>query len=246
MKKKILVIDDEPAIAQLIKINLETEGYDVETALSGTEGIQKVKEFIPDIITLDVLMPEMNGFQVMEVLRADPETRDIPVIFISIVEGVQKEKCFYLGAVDFLSKPIDFGELIKSIQRIETKVTLGPTKQVLVIDDEPDTANLIKEHISSEGYKPIVAYNGPDGVALAKTQKPDLIILDLYMPEMDGFAVMKVLKQDKQTEHIPIVILTGHDTKGYREKCLMLGATEYMTKPFTEEDLITEIRKQIG
>jgi len=96
MIKKILVVDDEPSIANLIKINLEYEGYEIEVALNGNDAIKKAKEFKPDLITLDVLMPEMNGFQVMEVLKNDPETKNIPVIFISIVEGVQKERGFYI------------------------------------------------------------------------------------------------------------------------------------------------------
>ncbi|MEW6041358.1 MAG: response regulator [Elusimicrobiota bacterium] len=249
MAKKILVIDDEPAIAQLIKINLTEEGYEVETALSGTEGIEKVKSFKPDIITLDVMMPEMNGFQVMELLKKDPKTKDTPVIFISIVEGPQKEKGFHLGAVDFLSKPIEFGELFKSIKNIESANPPEdrlPQKEILIIDDEKDTANLIKIHLDEEGYKTFVAYNGPDGVALARERKPELVILDLYMPGMDGFAVLKILKQDKETEHIPIVILTGHDTKGYREKCLMLGASEYFTKSFSEKEMVKEIKKMIS
>ncbi|MDI6640800.1 MAG: response regulator [Elusimicrobiota bacterium] len=120
-------MDDEPAIAQLIKINLQDEGYEVEPAFSGTEGLQKAKSIKPDIITLDVLMPEMNGFQVMEVLKKDPETKNIPVVFILIVEGPQKEKGFHLGAVDFLSKPIEFGELFKTIKRIES----GLSKELL-------------------------------------------------------------------------------------------------------------------
>lgn len=250
MVKKILVIDDEPVIAQLIKINLQDEGYEVETALSGTEGLQKAKSIKPDIITLDVLMPEMNGFQVMEVLKRDPETKNIPVVFISVVEGPQKEKGFHLGAVDFLSKPIEFGELFKTIKKIESAVSkellAAEKKEILVIDDERDTAKLIAAYLQDEGYNTLLAYNGPDGIAIARERKPELVILDLYMPGMDGFSVLKVLKQDKETQHIPIVVLTGRDTKGYKEKCLMLGAVEYFTKPFSEEKFISEIKRMVG
>jgi two-component system alkaline phosphatase synthesis response regulator PhoP len=119
-------------------------------------------------------------------------------------------------------------------------------KEVLVIDDERDTANLVKEYMDSEGYSTLVAYNGPDGIALARERKPELIILDLVMPGMDGFSVIKILKQDKETEHIPVVVLTGHDTRGYKEKCAMLGASHYVTKPFSSDDLIKEIKNRIG
>ncbi|PIZ12965.1 MAG: hypothetical protein COY53_07310 [Elusimicrobia bacterium CG_4_10_14_0_8_um_filter_37_32] len=247
MVKKILVIDDEPAIAQLIKINLEADGYEVDTALDGMEGIEKAKASPPDVITLDVLMPGMNGFQVMELLKKNPGTADIPVIFISIVEGPQKDRGFHLGAVDFLTKPIEYGELLKSLKKIESSIgkVTGVKKEVLVIDDERDVANLIKVNLEDQGYDVFVAYNGPDAIAIARERKPEVIMLDLAMPGMDGFSVMKVLKQDKETEHIPIIVLTGHDTKGYKQKSLMLGAAQYMTKPFSEKDIVEEIKKVI-
>jgi len=247
MVKKILVIDDEPAIAQLIKINLEADGYEVDTALDGMEGIEKAKASPPDVITLDVLMPGMNGFQVMELLKKNPGTADIPVIFISIVEGPQKDRGFYLGAVDFLTKPIEYGELLKSLKKIESSIgkVTGVKKEVLVIDDERDVTNLIKVNLEDQGYDVFVAYNGPDAIAIARERKPEVIMLDLAMPGMDGFSVMKVLKQDKETEHIPIIVLTGHDTKGYKQKSLMLGAAQYMTKPFSEKDIVEEIKKVI-
>jgi len=247
MVKKILVIDDEPAIADLIKINLEADGYEVDTALDGMEGIEKAKASPPDVITLDVLMPGMNGFQVMELLKKNPGTADIPVIFISIVEGPQKDRGFHLGAVDFLTKPIEYGELLKSLKKIESSIgkVTGVKKEVLVIDDERDVANLIKVNLEDQGYDVFVAYNGPDAIAIARERKPEVIMLDLAMPGMDGFSVMKVLKQDKETEHIPIIVLTGHDTKGYKQKSLMLGAAQYMTKPFSEKDIVEEIKKVI-
>ena len=247
MVKKILVIDDEPAIADLIKINLEADGYEVDTALDGMEGIEKAKASPPDVITLDVLMPGMNGFQVMELLKKNPGTADIPVIFISIVEGPQKDRGFHLGAVDFLTKPIEYGELLKSLKKIESSIgkVTGVKKEVLVIDDERDVTNLIKVNLEDQGYDVFVAYNGPDAIAIARERKPEVIMLDLAMPGMDGFSVMKVLKQDKETEHIPIIVLTGHDTKGYKQKSLMLGAAQYMTKPFSEKDIVEEIKKVI-
>lgn len=247
MAKKILVIDDEFAIAQLIKLYLEDKGYSVDMALSGTEGVKMAKEKKPDIITLDIMMPEMNGFQVMEVLKKDPDTAKIPVILISVVGGPQKERGFRLGAVDFISKPIEEDNLFNSIKKVEKDLpkTEKTKDEILIIDDEKDTANLIKLYLEEKGFKTFVALNGPDGIALAKEKRPDLIVLDLKMPEMDGFAVMKVLKMDKETDKIPVIILTAHDTKGYREKCLMLGAAEYLTKPFSEDDLTKEIEERI-
>lgn len=247
MAKKILVIDDEFAIAQLIKIYLEDKGYMVDMALSGTEGVKKAKELKPDIITVDIMMPEMNGFQVIEVLKNDPETSEIPLILVSVVSGPQKERGFRLGAVDFISKPIDENILFSTIEKAAKSLseTEDTAEEILVIDDEADTANLIKAYLEDKGFKVFMALNGPDGVKIAKEKRPAIILLDLKMPEMDGFAVMKVLKMDKETDKIPIIVLTGNDMKGYREKCLMLGAAEYFIKPFSENDLIKEVETQI-
>lgn len=247
MIKKILVVDDEHSIANLIKINLEFEGYDVEVAYSGDEASKKVKQFKPDLITLDIMMPQMNGFQVLEMLKKDPETQNIPVIFISIVEGIQKERGYYLGAVDFLSKPIEFGELYKSIKNVENGLekTADKKKHVLIIDDEKDTSGYIKEYLGSENYMVEIVDNGPDGVTYAKQKLPDLILLDLHMPGMDGFSVMKILKRDKVTQHIPIIVITGYDLKGYRQKALLYGASEYFTKPLSEKELLDNIKKLI-
>jgi CheY-like chemotaxis protein len=247
MSKKILVIDDEFAIAQLLQLHLEERNYDVEIALSGTEGVKKAAEFKPDIITLDIMMPEMNGFQVMEVLKNNPDTADIPIILISVVGGPQMERGFRLGAVDFISKPIEEDLFLNVIEKVEKTLTetSEAKEEVLVIDDEQDTANLVKAYLEEKGFKVFTALNGPDGIKLAKEKKPDLIVLDLRMPEMDGFAVMKILKLDKDTERIPVIVLTGHDTKGYEEKCLMLGASKYFTKPFSEEELTQEVETQV-
>jgi len=146
-----------------------------------------------------------------------------------------------------LTKPIEYGELLKSLKKIESSIgkVTGVKKEVLVIDDEVDVANLIKVNLEDQGYDVFVAYNGPDAIAIARERKPEVIMLDLAMPGMDGFSVMKVLKQDKETEHIPIIVLTGHDTKGYKQKSLMLGAAQYMTKPFSEKDIVEEIKKVI-
>ncbi len=248
MAKKILVIDDEVAIAQLIRLYLEDRGYEVQTVLSGTEALSKIQEFKPDIITLDIMMPELNGFQLLELLKSKPETASIPVILVSVVEGPQKERGFRLGAVDFVPKPIEPDELFDAISKVEGQLSGIPgarKKAILVVDDEPDAARLLKEYLQQRELEVMVVDNGPDAVAFARKERPGLIVLDLVMPEMDGFAVLKVLKKDPVTESIPIIVLTAHDMKGYREKCLMLGASQYLTKPFSGEVLAGEIEKEI-
>ena len=121
--KKVLVIDDEPAIAQLIKLELESHGYSVDVALSGTKGIEKIIQNKPDIICLDIMMPNMNGFQVLEVLNANNELRKIPVIMVSVAAGdVEKERAKKFGVDDFILKPIDFEKLLKTVEKQERRL----------------------------------------------------------------------------------------------------------------------------
>ncbi|MFA5779211.1 MAG: response regulator [Elusimicrobiota bacterium] len=121
--KKVLVIDDEPAIAQLIKLELESCGYSVDVALSGTKGIEKIIQSQPDILCLDIMMPNMNGFQVLEVLNADNELRKIPVIMVSVAAGdVEKERAKKFGVDDFILKPIDFEKLLKTVEKNERRL----------------------------------------------------------------------------------------------------------------------------
>jgi len=117
--RKVLIIDDDLAVGSLIKINLEAEGYEAILALSGEEGLEKAKVNLPDLITLDVLMPEMDGFQVLGYLKRDEELNSIPVIMISVVNKIRMKKGLQMGAADYLLKPIDFDELLNKIRRLE-------------------------------------------------------------------------------------------------------------------------------
>ncbi len=246
--KKVLVVDDELDMANLIKSNLEKGKYEVICALSGKEGIEKAKEIHPDIITLDILMPGMDGFQVLETLKNDPELSRIPVILISIVADAKKEKGFNLGAVDYIKKPVDFESLSSSINKVMENLSQKSTaeKNILIIDDEKNMAYLAKSFLIKRGFEVSCALSGYEGLNLARENKPDLIILDLAMPGMDGFEVIKKLKSNKETNSIPIIILTSSISEKNKEKCLLLGAAEYLDKSFFSEDtLVKEIEEHL-
>jgi PAS domain S-box-containing protein len=243
--KKVLVIDDDIDLARVIKGHLEEGGYGVITAHSGLDGIKMALTYQPDIITLDILMPHMDGFTVAEILRQNPKTKNIPIIIVSVVQ--EKEKGYRLGVADYITKPFDPIRLVDGIKKVEVQINQEKlSKRILIVDDEPDTVSILTALLAEQGYLTFKAYDGIEAIMLAKREKPDIIILDLMMPEMDGFEVIKKLKSDIETNQIPIVVLTARDLKTDKIKALELGATEYLTKPFSTENLLTEIMEALS
>lgn len=245
--KRILVVDDDVAIARLIKINLENKGYEVVSVNSGKAALEEAKQFNPDIITLDILMPDMDGFQVMDRLKRNEETSSVPVIIISIIEGAYKKTGFRLGAADYITKPIDFERLLHSIERFTRNILKDDEKKVkiLIAEDDLDTAKLIQAFVETKGFSTVIASNGLEALEKVEQDIPDLILLDLKMPKMDGFEVINRLKKDSETAKIPVIVITSYDVPGTREKCYLLGVNEFLTKPISEEKLIEEITGQL-
>jgi PAS domain S-box-containing protein len=245
--KKVLVVDDDPDVVKVIKAYLMREGMEVVVAYDGDEAIKKAREELPDIITLDVLMPGKNGFEVIEELRLYEETKSIPIIIISVVQIDNQEQIFRLGIADYLIKPIDPNKLISCIENIARWIKVPrKKKRILIVDDEKDVVTVIRALLQEHNYLTMEAYNGKEAVEMAEKRKPDLIIMDIVMPVMDGFEAIKRIKLNKKTSHIPIIVLTVRNLEEDRIKALMLGASEYLNKPFTKETLIGKIKDKLG
>lgn len=244
--KNILVIEDEKQMANLIKSNLKKKGFQITCAFNGKEGLEIARRIKPDLITLDIMMPDMDGIQVLQLIKNDPNLRGIPVIMISILAEMHKQG-IGRNVVDYIEKPIDFDNLVNSIKKAMREISLKQRKYiVLIIDDEKDMVALSKQSLIKRGLEVICSYGGKEGVEIAKEKHPDIIILDLMMPEMNGFEVLKVLQSDPDTVSIPIIILTSSINDQYKKKCLALGAVEYLDKSFSENVIISEIEKHLG
>jgi len=222
--KTILVVDDEANIRRFLSHELTNRGYRVFEGSGGKEAIALAREHHPDLITLDVLMPDIDGFDVTAVLKSDPDTKDIPILILSVTED--KEKAFKLGANDYVTKPFDSEMLMSKIARLLSE----GKKKVLVADDDKSLVKAVKFELEKRGFSVYVAYNGEEALKVIESNRPDLVVLDVVMPEMDGYEVMRVLKGNPETADIPIVVLTGVEINGGRVKALSLGATEYVTK----------------
>ncbi len=206
--RTILVAEDNEQAAQLVGIYLTEAGYQVEYATDGEEAIAKAAEIHPFAITLDILLPKKDGWQVLKEMKTQPNLQSIPVIILSVTE--ERQLAFGLGAVDHLVKPIDKGALLTSLRSLKLPSRAG-SPRVLVVDDDPQTVRLLSTVLTNDGYEVVKVYGGSEAIEAAISQSPDLIILDMMMPKVDGFQVIRRLTDDPRTQNIPIIICTALD-----------------------------------
>ena len=203
---EVLVIDDDQATRDLLARFLTREGFKVATAPDGKAGLEHARAQRPRAILLDVTMPRMDGWAVLRTLRADPELGDVPVIMVTVLD--EQNLAFSLGATDYLQKPVDWGLLKEAMDRFRPKHYDGP---VLVVDDDPDLRELMSVQLKRDGWEVTTAPDGKAGLAAVAEHKPRLILLDLMMPEMDGFGFLRMLRSRPEWYDIPVVVLTAKD-----------------------------------
>jgi hypothetical protein len=226
-KGTVLVIDDETNARDLLSRMLCKEGFSVVAASGGDEGLRLARELRPRAITLDALMPGMDGWTVLAKLKADKDLQEIPVIMISIED--RKEMGFALGAAEYLTKPIDAERLVTVLEKHRDGKSTGP---VLVVEDDAATREIIRRTLEKAGYKVFEAENGRVGLQRMAQVKPKLIVLDLMMPEKDGFEFIEDLRKDESFRGITTIVVTAKDLtdedrlrlNGYVQKVLQKGA----------------------
>jgi CheY-like chemotaxis protein len=236
-----LVVEDSPQAGELLRMYIESAGYRVEIARNGLDAVDMAKRLHPSVITLDLLLPMKDGWQVMKDLKRHPLCKHIPVIIVSIID--EKNLGFSLGAVDYFVKPVNREDLVAALDKVHlVSRPDGRPATVLVIDDDRAATDLVQVILQNEGYQVLKAFHGRDGVEVAAREHPDLIILDLIMPETSGFNVAYQLKQIPATRSIPIIILTSMDIDPDMAEQLGGYVTSLMSKSsFTKRDLLREI-----
>jgi signal transduction histidine kinase/CheY-like chemotaxis protein len=202
----VLVIDDDPAPRELLQRYLSEEGFAVRTAANGPEGLLLARTLHPAAITLDVMMPEMDGWSVLKTLKEDAALRGIPVIMLTIVDD--PERGFALGAAEYATKPVDRQRLSATLRRYAHP---GPDSSVLMVEDDPATRAMMRSLLEKEGWQVREAADGRAGLEAMEAQRPDVILLDLMMPEMDGFEFADQVRHRTEWRHVPIVVITAHD-----------------------------------
>jgi CheY-like chemotaxis protein len=203
----VLIIEDNATAREALQKFLTLKGFPAEAAASGEEGLRLARELHPLAITLDLVMPGMDGWAVLTALKSDPELADIPVVlFTGMVD--ERDKAFRLGASDFLSKPFDPDSLAAVLKRYSSG---SAARRVLVVDDDPDLRRRLRGLLEKEGLEVDEAGDGRAAVTRLDEQWPGLILLDLLMPEMDGFAFLAELQRREEGRSVPVVVLTAKD-----------------------------------
>jgi PAS domain S-box-containing protein len=234
----VLVIDDDPLVADLLRRTLVKDGYRVEYAENGEKGLQLARQLRPDAITLDVMMPGMDGWQVMTHLKSDPELADIPVILLSIVND--RKTGFALGATEYLTKPLDRERLTTVLARISTG---RGSRLALVVDDLPDNRALLRSALEGDGWTVEEAGNGLEALERLEHRRPDAILLDLMMPEMDGIAFVERLRSSERNRSIPVLVVTAKDITPVDRQRLSGGVQAIMQKGAVDlSELVAQTR----
>jgi signal transduction histidine kinase/CheY-like chemotaxis protein/PAS domain-containing protein len=238
----VLIVDDEKATHELLERELSNAGYDILHAAGGREGLKLAKQARPDVITLDIIMPDLDGWSVLKALKADPELCDIPVILVTIMRD--RDLGFALGAADYLTKPLDREVLVRVLGR---HARADGRAQVLVVDDDPKTRDMLRRTLQKAGWMVAEAANGCEAIETLERSNPALILLDLMMPEMDGFEVLERLQGDETWREVPVIIVTAKDLtredivrlNGRVAKILQKGA-------YQRRDLVRDIHAMIA
>ena len=237
----ILAIDDDTEACEIIRRFLEKDGFNVVTAASGEQGLRLAHEIQPAAITLDVMMPDMDGWSVLRALKADPVLHTIPVIMLTMIDD--RTRGYSLGAVDYLTKPVDRGLLRKTLSRYYRADGIS---SVLLVEDDIETREMMARTLDKAGWVVSEAGNGQEALNIMAGLQPRLILLDLMMPVMDGFGFLAELRARPEWQHIPVIVLTAKDlTTDDRDR--LAGKVEEVLEKnaYTREQLLERVSEAV-
>jgi signal transduction histidine kinase/CheY-like chemotaxis protein len=237
----LLVVDDDASSRDLLRRMLEKEGFDVMLAGNGPDALHAAREHHPDLITLDVMMPSMDGWAVLSALKEDATTADIPVVMLTMVED--RPMGYALGASEYLTKPVDKARVLEAVSRCVT----GKADDILIVEDEPMAAEIVRRTLEADGRSCRHARNGREALDLVRGARPSLIVLDLMMPEMDGFTFLEELRREgPEFAAIPVVVLTAKDLTGAEREQLAGCVLDTLRKGADQrENLLAAIHREL-
>jgi signal transduction histidine kinase/DNA-binding response OmpR family regulator/putative methionine-R-sulfoxide reductase with GAF domain len=239
---KVLVIDGDRRFSNILALYLRQDGYEPIQYYTGANVLERVLEVKPDVITLDINLPDQGGLEIIDALKTHPLTRDIPTLVIS--ETKMGELALDMGATDYLVKPILHEELSELLCKSLTREKEDQMIKILVVDDDKDISILLREMLPTDHYEMLTARDGAQGFEVASREYPDIILLDLMMPNKSGFDMLKRLQADAQTAHIPVIVLTAIDVTSEQQRFLNDTTVGIMRKTrLTPQALLDELHR---
>ena len=240
--RRALVIDDEETARDIVRQILTREGFDVVTAECGRQGIELARQIQPSLITLDVLMPDLDGWSTLQELKRDDGLSDIPVIMVTIVD--EENRGYALGAAAYLTKPINRELLRKALASCHPD---HASPRVLVVEDDAHTRGWLSRILREDGWEVAEAENGRVALERLTVVHPDLVLLDLMMPEMNGFEFVEAIRGRKETHHLPVIVLTAADLDEEGHRRLNGGIERILRKrPGGREEVLATLREVIA
>ncbi len=241
-KNLVMVVEDDEMARELLTITLSEAGYRVASVSTGREALLLARELKPSVITLDIMLPGVSGWDILKNLKHDSATTDIPILVISMEDD---RNCSILwGAFDHLIKPVEKERLLSSLQKVKGAITAKSSPKILIVDDDPTVVELFSSIIKQEGYETVGAYGGKEAIDLIMNSHPDAVVLDLMMPQFTGFDVIKALKENPETVDIPVIVCTAKDLS-LEEKELLNRNVSYVMKKgnINREKLLSMLRR---
>ena len=235
----ILVVDDDATVRELVERHLQRAGFAVVTARGGQEGLRLVRELRPAAVTLDIMMPDLDGWTVLAAIKGDPALAATPVVLMSIVD--QKNRGYALGAADYLVKPVDRTKLIETLIGICGSIA----GHALLVDDDDVVRRSVRQALEPIGWQVTEAENGEVAVEVLAAGRPDVIILDLMMPKMDGFEFLDKLRSRPAGQDIPVVIITAKDlTQEDRDR--LNGGVERIIQKSDRDEMLRQLSREVS
>jgi CheY-like chemotaxis protein/signal transduction histidine kinase len=233
----VLIVDDDPMILELLRGQLEAEGFVVLSASDGVTGLRLIRDRRPSAVILDLHLPKLDGWGVLTEVKSDPALASIPIVILSVEE--QRARGFSLGACEYLVKPVEPDRLVGVIRRLNAP----GSGEVLVVDDDPGTRELVSRQLRKLGFSTIEAADGEEAILRARVSPPVLMVLDLVMPNVDGFEVVRRLRTEGSS--VPIVVLTGKSLSSDEERMLREGIARVVVKGGAAIDRVVDEAKRI-
>jgi CheY-like chemotaxis protein/two-component sensor histidine kinase len=240
-QKTVLIVDDDEEVREILAFELKPHGLKILQASDGKKGLEVARTEKPDAILLDVLMPNLDGWQTLRALKESPDTRSIPVVILSVVEN--RALGISLGAVEHLVKPVDRPALLLALSKAGVLATKG---HILVVDDDADVRSLLEQELVAAGYRVRTAAGGAQALELLRGERPSAVLLDLMMPPPDGFEVLYRLRQDPDLRDLPVIIITARELTASDETILARSALRVIRKGPDSAQLIEEVLRTIA